>query len=188
MIAWSAPLAKLLASAKPGTPKHKVYQRDFADGQLMKFTDAQSRHLMISHTIQELESNPKTLLYSHKAIMILLSQLKEQVVALQTDDASYINVGFALQKDSEFLEIMNHYILKEMEHGILMREIRSFFDPIYRDEQVGINEPQSLAFNNIMFVFICLGLGIVISLSMAISEKMYARFCTKHLMKQYVMY
>ena len=69
---------------------------------------------------------------------------------------------------------MNHYILKEMEHGILMREIRSHYDPIYRYDQFGMNEPQPLAYNNFMFVFICLGMGIITSLTLALYEKIHA--------------
>ena len=130
---------------------------------------------MILNTIQEVVSNPKTLFYSHKAIMIQANQLLQgRLLALQMDDASHINIGFALQKDSEFLEIMNHFILKEMEHGILMHEIRSHFDPIYRYEQFGMNEPQPLAYNNFMFVFICLGMGMIASLTLALYEKIHA--------------
>ena len=175
VIAWSTPLSMLLASPNAGKFKNEVYQRYFADGQLKKSADAQSRNLMIRNTIKEVMSNPKTLFYSHKAVMIQADQLlKGRVLALQMDDASHINLGFALQKDSEFLEIMNHYILKEMEHGILMHEIRSHYDPIYRYDQFGMNEPQPLAYNNFMFVFICLGMGIMTSLTLALYEKISA--------------
>ena len=175
VIAWSTPLSMLLASPNAGKFKNEVYQRYFADGQLKKSADAQSRNLMIRNTIKEVMSNPKTLFYSHKAVMIQADQLLQgRVLALQMDDASHINLGFALQKDSEFLEIMNHYILKEAEHGILMHEIRSHYDPIYRYDQFGMNEPEPLAYNNFMFVFICLGMGIMTSLTLALYEKISA--------------
>ena len=174
VIAWSTPLSMMLASPNAGKSKNEVYKRYFSDGQLKKSANAQSRSIMILNTIQEVMSNPKTLFYSHKAVMIQARQLLQgRVLALEMDDASHINIGFALQKDSEFLEIMNHYILKEMEHGILMHEIRSHFDPIYRYDQFGMNEPQPLAYNNFMFVFICLGMGIIISLTFAFYEKIH---------------
>ena len=179
VIAWSTPLSMMLASPNAGKSKNEVYQRYF---KLKKSANAQSRSIMILNTIQEVMSNPKTLFYSHKAVMIQASQLLQgRVLALQMDDASHINIGFALQKDSEFLEIMNHYLLKEMEHGILMREIRSHYDPIYRYDQFGMNEPQPLAYNNFMFVFICLGMGIITSLTMALYEKIHAMAIGKKL-------
>ena len=111
VIAWSTPLSMMLASPNAGKSKNEVYQRYF---KLKKSANAQSRSIMILNTIQEVMSNPKTLFYSHKAVMIQASQLLQgRVLALQMDDASHINIGFALQKDSEFLEIMNHYLLKE---------------------------------------------------------------------------
>ena len=47
VIAWSTPLSMLLASPNAGKPKNEVYQRYFADGQLKKSANAQSRALMM---------------------------------------------------------------------------------------------------------------------------------------------
>ena len=174
VIAWSSYLAMLLASAKPGTPKHEVYQRYFAVGKMLKSSNGLSRREMMSDTIREL-MKPKTLFYSQTTILMQdLKHLTQRgIVSLKMDDASYAYVGFGLQKNSEFLDIMNYFILKEMEHGILMREMRNYFMPLYTNENFEMVEPQPLSNNNTMFVFICLGVGIIISLSLAILENTY---------------
>ena len=42
------------------------------------------------------------------------------------DDAAY-NIGsIGLQKDSEFLEVLNYYLLKEMESGLWWREYQEY--------------------------------------------------------------
>ena len=86
------------------------------------------------------------------------------------DDSAYYHISLGLQKDSEFLGIFNHYLLKEMEYGINMREARKLQSIFYRDEQFGMAEPQPLGKNNVMFLFLLLGLGISVSATAAILE------------------
>ena len=97
------------------------------------------------------------------------SQAKTRVVSKAKTQAKV----FLLNCHTEFLEIFNHYILKEKEHGIVMREYRNYHMPLYVNEKFGMNEPQPLAYNNVMFVFMCLGMGIVISMSLALVEKIH---------------
>ena len=91
-------------------------------------------------------------------------------MALKMDDSSYQHICLGLQKDSEFLGIFNHYLLKELEHGINMREIRKLTSIFYKNELFSMAEPQPLGGNNVMFLFSLLGLGIFVSVTVTILE------------------
>ena len=96
-----------------------------------------------------------------------------KVVSLTMDDAYHTYVGFALQEDSEFMAIFNHYLLKAYENGIL--------DWLY-DEQpdikIGLNEPQPLGINNVMFPFCFLAAISVTSMAIAVIEKILNKMKT----------
>ena len=49
--------------------------------------------------------------------------LGDQTFAIRMDDAVYGIGTLGLQKDSEFLQIFNHYILKAIESGVLRDSI-----------------------------------------------------------------
>ena len=68
----------------------------------------------------------KTLIFASPADR----RITEPLYPLQMDDATYMLMTFGLQRDSEFLQAFNYYLLKANEHGILRR--------IYRDKQVDI--------------------------------------------------
>ena len=85
------------------------------------------------------------------------------------------NQGFAyaslgLQKDSEFLGIFNHYLLKEMEHGITRRLFRKYHLRMFVNEQFGMNETPPLGYENVIFTFACLALGVGASMVIAVLE------------------
>ena len=84
--------------------------------------------------------------------------------SLEMDDSVYVITTLALQKDSEFLQIFNHYFLKALEAGEFKRLKRNYFLDLYTNEKFDMIEPQPLGSNNVMFCFICLGLGICLSL------------------------
>ena len=90
---------------------------------------------------------------------------------LSMDDSAYYHLCLGLQKDSEFLGIFNHYLLKEMEHGINMREASKLQSIFNRNELFGMAEPQPLGKNNVMFLFLLLGFGISASATVAILER-----------------
>ena len=91
-------------------------------------------------------------------------------MALNMDDSVYNYICLGLQKDSQFLGILNHYILREMEHGIIMREARKLQNNFYTNEVFSMDEPQPMGGNNVMFLFSLLGLGISASVTAAILE------------------
>ena len=110
------------------------------------------------------DKESKTLLYAQKISVIPKSTyekfLVDKIHPLKMDDSSYNLLGLGLQKDSEFLGIFNHYLLKEMESGLNMRARRSLQNSFYVNEQFEMPEPQPLGSNNVMFLFILLGFGL----------------------------
>ena len=173
VVAWSTYLIDLLRSSEPGTSKHDAYNMYFSNGEETK-DNADSIHEMIS------DSESKTLFYAQRITVIPKSSyeklLMDRIYPLQMDDAFYNILGLGLQKDSEFVGIFNHYILKEMEHGINTREMRTFQSMFHRNEQFAMPEPQPLGNNNVMFLFILLGLGITSSVTITIFEMAVGKY------------
>ena len=167
VVAWSTYLIDLLHGSEPGTAKHDAYNLHFSNGDETKDN---------ADSILEMISDPesKTLFYAQRIAVTPRSDyekfLMDKIYPLKMDDAFYNLIGLGLQKDSEFLGIFNHYLLKEMEHGINMREIRSLQNLFHRNKQFEMAEPQPLGNNNVMFLFILLGLGITLSMTMTIVE------------------
>ena len=162
----------ILAAAENGSAKYQVYKKDIENGRLRDWTEA----------MDEIISDHKTLWYNQKSGIIsspnLVTTAKEKlkkVVALKMDDSGYSLTGFGLQKESEFLKMFNHYLLKEREHGIFNRLYRKYFIDLYVNEEFGMIEPQALGFDNVMFTFACLGAGVTISMIIAIAEFMFRR-------------
>ena len=120
------------------------------------------------------DKESKTLLYAQKISVIPKSTyekfLVDKIHPLKMDDSSYYLLGLGLQKDSEFLGIFNHYLLKEMESGLNMRARRSLQNSFYVNEQFEMREPQPLGSNNVMFLFILLGFGLIASVTVSICE------------------
>ena len=86
------------------------------------------------------------------------------------DDALYGMGTLGLQRDSEFLQIFNHYIMKEMESGFLKRLFYKYHGDLFTKERFEMVEPQPLGFNNVMFCFIMLALGICLSIVIVMME------------------
>ena len=155
----------ILADAPPGSAKNIVYKMHFEQLPV----DAKAALKLISE--------PNTLWFDEKLSLVSgpntafdeLSALS-QVHTLKMDDEIYAIGTLALQKESEFLEIFNHYILKQHEHGILKRIFRSYVIELFTREKFGMSEPQPLGYENVIFTFSCLGFGIVASLGITIVE------------------
>ena len=155
--------------AEPGSVKHRVFQLHFADHGGTRGNIRES----IMEEVKELIEHPKTLFYSQRVFLITLEQVQNgQIYALNMDDAAY-NIGsIGLQKDSEFLEVLNYYLLKEMESGLWWREYQEYHKHLHVNQQVGMIEPLPLAYNNVLFLFTCLLMGMVIATTLAVTEKM----------------
>ena len=151
----------ILASSEPGTAKYEVYKKYLENGTLGEWEDIIADH--------------KTLMYARSSSIVqaftLVDDTKhDEMVALKMDDSAHVMSAFGLQADSEFRELLNYYLLKEIEHGIMHRLDRRWYRAKYVKEQFGISEPQPLGYENVIFTFACLGIGILISLGMTFAE------------------
>ena len=91
------------------------------------------------------------------------------VVSLKLNDAINSYFGFALQSDSEFMAMFNHFLLKAYENGILNR--LDLFHNDQPDIKIGMIEPEPLGINNVMFPFSFLASGFLTSTAIAVMEK-----------------
>lgn len=171
----------LLMSSPPASGKHMYYkayfenfvQNDFNDS----FLDPGNELLRpwsrenLEWAATEVRRDPKVLLYCADTDV----NLDDTMVALKMDDAFYTMVDFIMQKNSEYLEMFNYYLLKEIEHGIVNRLWHP--DPIAK---IGINEPQPLGINKVMFPFCLLGASIVLSMTIAAIEMINAVISAKN--------
>ena len=155
----------VLAEAKSGTAKHQVYKK-YIENERIRDEPFEAE--------REIISDPKTLWYIIKLATVPLTatgkELLDQVVALKMDDSSYAISGFGLQKESEFLKMFNHYLLKESEHGIFKRLYRKYNIELYVREDFGMTEPQPLGVDNVVFTFACLGVGVATAMGIAMVE------------------
>lgn len=151
----------LLARAKPGSAKHKAY-RNLKE--LPNYEEA----------LQNVINDPKTLFYSWEGVLVQVDNraqhFQSQAYALKMDDATYSLTSFGLQKNSEFRQIFNHFLQKQLEHGIIKRLYRKHHNSLYVHKEFGMPEPQPLGYDNVMFPYILLGGSLVASLLMAMVE------------------
>ena len=125
-----------------------MYKLYFEDGSGLKDS--------FREALKEAISQTKTLIYATET-----RHLNNQLLGLRMDDASHVWGGFALQKDSEFLGLFNYHLLKARESGIHKRLFIRYHKDLYVKGQFEIPEPQPLTYKNILFPFICCGIGII---------------------------
>ena len=168
VILSSSYLKKILASDKPGSAKHTVYKT---------YVEPRGKLITMGEAFEELRRDPKTLYYHCKCAMAnkRARPYQKQLVALSLDDDGYALSSIILLKDSEFFPLFNYYLLKLYEHGIEKWIYRRHYMVFFTNEQFGITEALPLGYNNVMFTFICLGIGICISLLFATIERMAKR-------------
>ena len=114
--------------------------------------------------------NEKKILWFCHASAQNWNNSRGKVVALKMDDSHKTYAGLVLQHDSEFMAIFNHYLLKAYENGILNR--LDIFHNGKPDIKIGMNEPEALGMNNVMFPFSVLAASIVLSTAIAGMEKL----------------
>ena len=153
----------LLANAQPGSAKHEIYKT---------YIEPEEDLMTVDMAFQKVATEEKVLLYYGLSSVVSKNAkpYQGQLIALKMDDMSYSLASLALQKDSEFLPIFNHYILKGLEHGIMKRIYKKHHMSFFTNELFGMTEPQALGFNNVLFPFLCLGLGIFVSVGIATVE------------------
>ena len=156
------------ATEKPGTPKHIIYKKYLENRKLVNSMKT------VKDTMAEVLEEPKTLMYGNIAVIGPFSrierELRSQFQALKIDDGSWMLTTIALQKNSEFHQVFNYYILKQYEHGLRRKNFQRLWSDYLRNENFGINEAYPLALNNVMFPFIWLLGGIFTTLTIASME------------------
>ena len=172
----------ILANAKPGTAMREVYENY---GETISL-DGSVRNKRIS-ILMEVIKDPKRLLYA-QAPMLPRSQserkLLDQILELKMDDVNSGYATLALQRDSEFLPLFNHYIMKMKENGLLRKLYRDYHSYLFARENFEMVQPQPLGFNNVMFPFICLVVGVCLSITKAITEHMIMKLKLKRQKKR----
>ena len=175
VFAKSTYLSSILADAPPGSAKSRVHKLYFE--QVPWDTKPPLK----------LISEPKTLWYTvttnsvpHREEEWDEKSAYDELNLLKMDDESYAYASFALQKDSEFLELFNYYILKEYEHGILKKLFRTYYNKLYTRQQFSMKEPEPLSYGNVIFTFSCLVLGVATSLGIAIVELIVIKLSKNH--------
>ena len=96
---------------------------------------------------------------------------KGRVVAFEMKEAKHVWNTFLLMPDSEYLSLFNHYLLKAFETGILKRLDKIWNAHLKPPIKIGIAEPQPLEMYNVMLPFSLLAAAIVVSMVLAIAEK-----------------
>ena len=152
--------ASHIRRSSPGTSKYEVYKN-------MIENNDEAWYPTIEAAKGAVLSDPNTYLYGHNTA----AKSTPGLIALRMFDSTPVSGGIGLQKDSEFLAIVNYHMLKLVEGGILKR-IDEKWPDTSRNEDFGMAEPKALGFNNILFPFTLLATGIVTALTSAWLEKM----------------
>ena len=122
--------------------------------------------------IEKITSDPKSLLYCPDNSCDENGDVRKgRVVAFKMEDAQYSSYVLFLRTESEYLSLFNHYLLKAFETGIMRRLDKIWNGHLEPPIKIGIAEPQPLEITNVMFPFSLLAATIVISVVLAIAEK-----------------
>lgn len=179
----------LLRSAKNGSAKRTVYETYFGeDGKQIK----EWEHAMQSGNItwinkialpfwynltaQNLDWAANQVIHDSKTLWYCqrncATEKIEQgtVIDLRMDDMTYTYGGFMLRGDSEYLSLISHYVRKAFETGIYHRIHLTYSSKT--PMKIGLTEPGAVKIENVMGPFNVLGTFIIISVGIALIEKM----------------
>ena len=158
--------ASILADGPAGSAKKQAYETIvFVNEPALKIT-SEPKTLWFTE-LSALVANPSKSINERAAL--------QEVSPLKMDDESNSIVSLALQKDSEFLDIFNYYIMKQYENGILDRLFRNYHMELLAREQFGMSEPKPLGYEKVVFPFTCLVMGVTASLWFAAVEMITSR-------------
>ena len=189
--------------SKSGTSQHAIYKQYFQkyEGDILayfRFVDSQTAEEIeagveydkinkVPHWFFETEKNlnwaaerimnEENTLWYHDETAKNWNAHKGKVISLKMEAAHYTYLGFALQRDSEFMAVFNHYLLKTYENGILNR-----LDLLHNgrpDIKIGLNEPEPLGMDNVIFPFLLLAASFVTSTVIAVMEKLLKKVALK---------
>ena len=173
VIAASSYYRKFLGRSKNDSAGYKVHKKYMEGIDEIIGTTADN--------FKKVVMEPKTLMYG-SPVAILNQEAKsyrDQLQILNTDDSHITYVTLKPSKDSEFTQIFNHYILKGHEHGIYKRLYKNHHIELFTSERFGMTEPQPLGASNVMFTFVLLGSGVVVSFLVAFAEFFGKKCITK---------
>ena len=162
VITQSSYYASFLADAPPGSAKNQVYDEIMREDTSPALKLISEPRILWFTELSALVPNPR-MAFNERAAY-------QEVTPLKMDDESYSYGTLALQKDSEFLEIFNYYIMKQYENGILKRLYRTYHSELLAREQFSMSEPQPLGYEKVVFPFTCLVIGVAASMWIAIVE------------------
>ena len=175
----------LLANAGPGSAKHQVYKMHLENAELWTNSrdDYGNKRYEFLRDLR-LPENSKTLLYTTSNMMRSTSavwnkQIINDLFALKMEDMVKLAGGHVLQKDSEFLPIFNHYLVKQFENGLVGFSLstggrtpnggRTYGLEVI---PIGMTDPEPMPFNSIQSAFIFFGVAVFTSIAIAACEFM----------------
>ena len=150
-----------LKNAREGTAMHEVYYKTMHDNpnQLTKSTP---------DLLDKIYTQEKALLYSEQLGFVLGEW--QRLRRLRIAEEIYSQVGWGIQQNSEYEELLNWWIHKKQESGVQKRLWEKW---TYKAlEKFWVEEPSALGFGNILFVFLWIAGGIIIALTVVICEFM----------------
>ena len=131
----------------------------------------------VTDTLDRVINEPKTLMFYGSGLVSEVPETRRKLTLTQELVLDYYHTsigGLALQKDSEFLQLFNHYTLKAKETGCYYHIHRRKHMDRYMRENFEMQEPQPLGIFNVVFCFVLLGTGIGMSILQALVEYSFA--------------
>lgn len=169
VISGTAYFDYILSTSAPGSAKHRVFNTNYE----LKNGMPEAIKAMLH------DPDKKTLIYAIPKNLLAKTPsgkiLANHAFALKMDDAIYGQGTFGLQRDSEFLQIFNYYILKALQGGVFKRLFRKYHIGLFTNKNFEMIEAQPLGLNNVMFCLTSLGVGICLSIIQAMMELMYRK-------------
>ena len=174
VVTYSAGAAYFLRTAKPGSGMNTVSNKYL---EVVNPDKTMEENMRLIDNVLNRMANEKLLLYTTATAFsngFRFTPTQKEIIprlyALTMDDSVYWTAAFALQKDSEFLQLFNHHILRQYETGIIRRRRRIMNTDLFTNENYGMTEPQPLGTKNVMFCFICLAVGICLGIAIFLIE------------------
>ena len=149
--------SEVLRTAREGTPMQEVWN-------WMK-DDPSNFPLKVSEGLEIISNDPKALFWATDANILGNAQYEQ----LTLEEAVYTQNGFGLQKSSEFREILNYWIAKLDENGMMHNLMN---DWTYKgQDKFWIEDAVELGYQHIAFPFILLVSGAALAILVLLYEK-----------------
>ena len=113
-------------------------------------------------------NEPKTLLYHGYGVYQTREPRWKNLVGLDVEEYANFYVSMGFQKNSEYIELIDHCIIKMQENGIRDRFLKRWMH--INDQSYGISEPVTLDFENLIFPFMVLLLGVIAAAQIVLME------------------